>query len=355
MSVSNPAPLIREPPRCLGFPSITEAHHQPKYPNTSSLQQYPELKSPYIIMVGDPTSPVRLRQVALVVHDLARARQEITEILGVPVTFEDPAVGQWGLENFLVPIGGDIIEVVAPTRPGTTAGRLLEKRGEGGYMIIMQNKDADATRKKIEAAGTSKVIFSHAVSKSYPSWGGVKDEGFCIQYHPKGFKGGMMPELDSHTPCEKNPEPLTERFSPWHACGSEYDRYVLDMKKTSHLHLLGCNLSLGRRDTDVEGAAQQWSNAFDIPISYDHLVFANAQIGFSPGQEGHSEGLLYISIAVSDDKRMKGILDRARAVGKIVHTPGDWFEMAGVRWNFVSWESINRGAASCQRTRTARL
>ena len=302
-------------------------------------------------MVGDPTSPVRLRQVALVTHDLARARKEITEILGVPVIYEDPAVGQWGLENFLVPIGGDIIEVVAPTRPGTTAGRLLDKRGEGGYMIIMQNKDADASKMKIEAAGTSKVIFSHPFSHNYPSWGGVKDEGFCIQYHPKGVKGGMMPELDSHTPCEKNPEPLTERFSPWHPCGGDYDRYIFDMKKTLHLHLLGCNLHLGSNDTNADGATQQWSNTFGIPVSHGHLVFTNAKIGFSYGQAELSEGLLYITIAVDDKNRMNEILDRARAAGKTVHTPGAWFEMVGVRWNFASFDKMCRGTASCQRPR----
>lgn len=286
-------------------------------------------------MVGDPTSPVRLRQVALVARDLARARREITEILGVPVIYEDPQVGQWGLENFLVPLGGDTLEVVAPTRPGTTAGRLLDKRGDGGYMIIMQTEDAVARSRKIEAAGLSKVIFKHPFSSSYPSWGGVKDEGWCIQYHPKGFKGGMMPELDCHTPCEKNPTPLTDRFSPWHPCGADYDRYVVEMRKASHLHLGGCNLHLGGEDSDMDGAARQWSDTFGIPVYHGQLMFTNANIGFSYGHDGRPEGLLYVSIAVDDKQVMDSILARARAAGKTVHAQGDWFEMLGVRWNFA--------------------
>lgn len=115
-------------------------------------------------------------------------------MLGTEVIFEDPAVGQWGLENFLgrttfraklhevtkctVPLGGDIIEVVAPLRTDTTANRLLEKRGDGGYMIIMQTEDATKRREHIEAQGLSKVIFSHESSSSV-----------CVQYHPKGIKG----------------------------------------------------------------------------------------------------------------------------------------------------------------------
>jgi hypothetical protein len=55
--------------------------------------------------------------------------------LGTEVVFVDPGVAEFGLKNFLISIGGDIIEVVAPVQPGTTAGRLLDKRGDGGYMV----------------------------------------------------------------------------------------------------------------------------------------------------------------------------------------------------------------------------
>jgi F420-dependent methylenetetrahydromethanopterin dehydrogenase len=79
-----------------------------------------------------------------------------------------------------VPIGGDFIEVVSPTKPGTTAGRLMEKRGDGGYMIIMQTEDAKKRREHIEAKGLSRVIFEQSFADSV-----------CIQYHPKGIKGTL--------------------------------------------------------------------------------------------------------------------------------------------------------------------
>lgn len=83
-------------------------------------------------------------------------------------------------EHFLnlVAIGGDIIEVVAPFKSGTTAGRLLNKRGDGGYMIIMQTVDAAARRKHIESNKLAKVIYSHS-----------HGDAECIQYHPKGIAG----------------------------------------------------------------------------------------------------------------------------------------------------------------------
>ena len=125
------------------------------------------------------SSPTRLRQIALVAKDLESAKHLITTVVGTEVIFVDPAVGQWGLENFLVPVGGDVIEVVSPKQSGTTAGRLLEKRGDGGYMLIMQTGDAQKRREYIESKGLAKVIFSHE----------VKDGGMMVQYHPKGIRG----------------------------------------------------------------------------------------------------------------------------------------------------------------------
>lgn len=77
-----------------------------------------------------------------------------------------------------VPLGGDIIEVVSPFKDGTTAGRLLDKRGDGGYMIIMQTEDAKKRRQYIESKGLAKVIISQEHG----------DTTF-VQYHPKGIKG----------------------------------------------------------------------------------------------------------------------------------------------------------------------
>jgi hypothetical protein len=126
------------------------------------------------------TGPVRLRQIALVAKDLQKAKELLNKILGTEVIYVDPAVGQWGLENFLVAVGGEVIEVVAPTKPGTTAGRLLERKGDGGYMIIMQTGDAKKRKEYIESKGLAKVIFTHETKDS-----------MTVQYHPKGIPGAF--------------------------------------------------------------------------------------------------------------------------------------------------------------------
>lgn len=71
-----------------------------------------------------------------------------------------------------------MIEVLAPAKEGTPAGRLLQRRGEGGYMIIMQTLDAGARREYIESRNLARVVFSF-----------TEGDAQCVQYHPKGVPG----------------------------------------------------------------------------------------------------------------------------------------------------------------------
>ncbi|KAJ4992389.1 hypothetical protein SVAN01_02098 [Stagonosporopsis vannaccii] len=266
-------------------------------------------------------APTRLRQIALVAKDLDRARQLLTHVIGTEVIHEDPAVAQWGLKNFLIPLGGEFIEVVSPFKDGTTAGRLLDKRGDGGYMIIMQTEDAKKRRQCIEAKGLSKVITSQE-----------HGDTVFVQYHPKGIKGGMMPELDSHAPGPNNPTPLKSRFSPWHACGSDHKTYYPGMRRSAHLTLQGCILRLQPGDYAHEAAAQQWEEIFGVGRSRDLLAFTNARMGFVPGREGYAEGLVSITVGVKGQDRLNAILTRAREIGVCKNGR---VEMCGVHWLFV--------------------
>src|ERR1700744_3459623 len=96
---------------------------------------------------------IRLRQIALVASDLAKAEADIRAVLGVDYAYDDPGVGKYGLRNAVFPIGETFLEVVSPKQDGTTAGRLLEKRGgDGGYMVLLQVHDIAEARARIAAA-----------------------------------------------------------------------------------------------------------------------------------------------------------------------------------------------------------
>src|ERR1700759_3013199 len=97
---------------------------------------------------------MRLRQIALVGQDLAAAEADIRAILGLDYAYNDPGVGKFGLKNAVFPVGETFLEVVSPKQAGTTAGRLLEKRGgDGGYMVILQVRDIADARAHIASAG----------------------------------------------------------------------------------------------------------------------------------------------------------------------------------------------------------
>ena len=95
----------------------------------------------------------RLRQAVLVARDLPPVSEQLRAELGLGEPYADPSVGAFGLENAVYAIGDTFLEVVSPIQPETTAGRYLDKRGDGGYMVIFQLADLDAARERAAALG----------------------------------------------------------------------------------------------------------------------------------------------------------------------------------------------------------
>lgn len=187
-----------------------------------------------------------------------------------------------------------------------------------GYMIIMQTLDAKKRRDCIVDQGLAKVITEQS-----------HDDVVFVQYHPKGIKGGVMPELDSHAASAKNPAPLSTRFSPWHACGKDYETYSQGMKRSAHLALEGCILRLQPGDFDHEAAARQWEETFGVTRSRDLLAFVNARLGFVPGRVGEPEGLVSITVGVRGRDNYEAIKQRARDTGAL---RDGHLEMCGIKW-----------------------
>jgi hypothetical protein len=127
---------------------------------------------------------------------------------------------------------------------------------------------------------------------------------------------------------------LGEKFSPWHACGKEYERYSKLMRESGELHLMGCTLRLAEGDGDVGRAARQWSDLFGITMSRGELAFTNARMGFVPGEEKKPEGLGEVVIGVESKNILDGILNRAREEG-LWRAADSRFLMLGLMWRVV--------------------
>jgi hypothetical protein len=95
----------------------------------------------------------RLRQAVLVARDLDAVSGQLREELGLGEPFADPGVGAFGLHNAVYALGDTFLEVVSPTQPDTTAGRYLDRHGDGGYMVIFQLDELDAARERAAAGG----------------------------------------------------------------------------------------------------------------------------------------------------------------------------------------------------------
>ncbi len=92
---------------------------------------------------------MRLRQIVMVAADLDAAEEQIERRLGVELCYRDPGVAAFGLRNALFPVGDQFLEVVSPTRAGTTAGRQLDKRGgDSGYMVMLDVDDLEPLRRR---------------------------------------------------------------------------------------------------------------------------------------------------------------------------------------------------------------
>jgi hypothetical protein len=132
---------------------------------------------------------IRLRQVALVASELDSVVEALCNELGLRVCFRDPGVGEFGLVNALMVIGDQFLEVVAPATEGTTAGRLLERRGgDGGYMVLFEVDDLDERMAAVSAAGVRTVW-----SADLPTIRGR-------HLHPRDV-GGAIVSLDEPSPA----------------------------------------------------------------------------------------------------------------------------------------------------------
>ena len=131
--------------------------------------------------MASPAPFLRLRQVCLVTSDLARETASIKAVFGLEECYRDPNVGRYGLENVLFPVGSDFIEIVAPTRPDTAAGRFLARHGgRHGYMVIMDCDDPESRQRHCAAIGVRTAnLIRH-------------DSYLGVQLHPKDTGGAMI-------------------------------------------------------------------------------------------------------------------------------------------------------------------
>jgi hypothetical protein len=245
---------------------------------------------------------MRIRQVALVARELEPAVAALTDLFDLAVPYRDPGVGEFGLENAVMPFGDTFLEIVSPIRQDTTAGRLLRRRGDSGYMVIFETAGLADDRVRIERLG-ARVVWEIAL-----------DDISSIHLHPKDV-GGAIVSLDQPRPA-----------GAWRWGGPDWRSHV----GTSRVKRI---VSAELEAQEPAAMAERWSSLLGIPEAtrdnrgYRVRLGQGSDLRFVPaGSRG--EGLSAVGIEAAD---RQPVLAAARARGLVVH--GDSFDMSGVRFD----------------------
>ncbi|HEV7205204.1 MAG TPA: VOC family protein [Jatrophihabitans sp.] len=135
-----------------------------------------------------------LRQVVLLAAELEPALATVRGALGLnPGVRDAEGMAKLGFEHEVLAIDDTFIEIVTPLSPDSSPGRLLGRRGEAGYMVVLQVPSLDDVVKRAATAGLAPIM--HTVYEGHP----------ISQWHPRDL--GTLAEIDE-----------IAQDAPWHLC-----------------------------------------------------------------------------------------------------------------------------------------
>jgi hypothetical protein len=249
---------------------------------------------------------MRLRQIALVAEELAVAESELTEVLGLEVCYRDPGVEVFGLNNILLPVGNQLLEVVAPFKEETAGGRYLERRGgDGGYMVITQVDDHGPRVARVKELGIRTVSYRDG-----------EDYGL-MQLHPKDT-GGSFFEID-----EQRGEKAHDLDGPWHPAGPNWQR-AKQLGRVSGISAAEIQCD------DPDSVASRWSEIAQIPLTNNTLQLDNATLRFVECLDGRPEGLGAIDVICTN---VDAVLSSAKKLD--AQSAENQVMLCGIRINLV--------------------
>lgn len=245
---------------------------------------------------------MRIRQIALVAANLDAVRTPLFELLGIEEAFVDEAVSQFGLQNIVTTIGDTFLEVVSPVREGTTAGRLLQRRGgDGGYMVIVQVADCRAAKARL------------AKMNVRIAWEVDTGRARALHLHPRDVPG-TLPSMDEMDPPDA-----------WYWAGPGWEQRAATR---------ACGITAAELQVDDPVlAATRWARAYDADYRLEAgqpvIPMETTEVRFVPVGDHRGEGLRAIDIRT---EHLAEILARANRLGLPV--AGDSVTVCGTVFNF---------------------
>jgi len=243
---------------------------------------------------------MRLRQVALVARELERSVEDLCDVLGVEVAYNDPNLAVFGLVNAVMPVGNTFLEVVSPAREGTTAGRYLERRGgDGGYMLVLQTRDLGGERERVAKLGV-RVVWEADIGRAK-----------VIHLHPRDI-GSSLVSFDEMS-----------EWDAWEWAGPDWRSKV---RLDSTTAITAAEL----QSEDPERSAARWSDVLGVPRRGSEIRLEEGSLRFVEASDGRGAGLAGIDVAAASPT---AVLRRARNRGLPVD--GGCITLCGTRIRLV--------------------
>ncbi|MCP3462529.1 hypothetical protein [Bradyrhizobium sp. CCGUVB23] len=250
---------------------------------------------------------MRLRQICLVAPQLEPLISDIAGIMGLSVCYRDGNVAKYGLENALLPVDTILLEVVAPLRDGTAAGRFIAKTGgRGGYMAIFCCDDPDARARNANAMGVRT-----ANTIDHPPYHGV-------QLHPRDCRAAFI-EFN-HT---KGSDDILGTYPP---AGPNWQEFI---RKDVTQALTAVEI----QSPDPQGLAEHWGKLIGVESDKadsgeTELKLPNASFRFV---KGGAEIMSALEFRVAD---VASVIHAAREKGLAV--AGNEFLLGGVTFRLAA-------------------
>lgn len=235
---------------------------------------------------------MRLRQIAFIARALDPIAEQLGKVFDLKVGFRDPGVAYFGLNNVVMPVGGEFLEVVAPFRDDASGARYLARRGgDAGYMVILQDEDALAHRERLEKAGVRVIATSRGDDYRY------------THFHP-GDCAGVLMSIDSVVGDKGWREPMSD----WPPAGPDWR----DHPSSQALGISAVTI----QSRDPLSACERWCELLDRPARTGgdtlEIGLERGAIRFVAAVDDDGTGVVGLDIEVKD---AAGALDRARQAG----------------------------------------
>ena len=213
--------------------------------------------------------------------------ESLCNLFDIKVSFNDPGVAHFGLENAVLPVGTDFLEVVSPVEENTTAGRYLDRRGgDGGYMVIIQVDDYDEAKNNVKENNITVV------------WESEHPEARAIHLHPKQM-GGAIVSLDWMNPKES-----------WKWAGPSWGDFV---NTSTVQRFVGVEI----QSNDPEDMKDKWQSVLRMPserVSDNQINLDNTWIRFIEDLDGRGPGVSSFCIEANDKE---ALLKKASDLGLV--------------------------------------